>query len=223
MNANPTNAGALRHLSKDSSDSRGAEAEVSIQSKTDFDSFAPNEAKNSIGTTYDSIISMIKPDFVGAVTPNSVSIFGCARADDNDELESIITAAEPGGEVRLCPGKVEFNNEIELTKSITITCAGPKFSCIFDGNGLTRHFISESDSDLAFSGIAFINGQTLSGAGGSVKLTSISIYQNTILFDCCLFFDNRAYGSASYGVSRIRIAAVHVLYICCAHPTYNIT
>ena len=156
MNANPTNASALRHLSKDSLDSRDAEAEVRLHSKTDLDSFAPDEAKNSIGTTYDSIISMITPDFLGAVTPNSVTIFGCARADDNDELESLLDAAEPSGEVRLCPGKVEFNNEIDLTKSINITCSGPKFSCIFDGNGLTRHFISKSESDLASSGIAFI-------------------------------------------------------------------
>jgi len=203
MNANPTNAGALRHLSEDSLDSRDAEAEVSLHQKTDLNTFVPDEADNSIGTTYDSIISMIKPDFHGAVTPNSVSIFGCARSDDNDELERLIDAAGPGGEVRLCPGKVEFNNEIKLTKSITIACAGPKFSCIFDGNGVTRHLYSASSSAYAFSGIAFINGFSDGvnddGFGGSVNFDG----DESSLFDRCLFYNNRVKGSFGPGGGAI--------------------
>ena len=66
-----------------------------------------------------------------------------------------------GDEIYLCPGKVSFSDEIVLptSKSITIACAGPKGSCIFDGNAVTRHFRSDT-SGLTFNFVAliFING-----------------------------------------------------------------
>eukprot|EP00578_Thalassiosira_sp_NH16_P024811 CAMPEP_0181099396 /NCGR_PEP_ID=MMETSP1071-20121207/12638_1 /TAXON_ID=35127 /ORGANISM="Thalassiosira sp., Strain NH16" /LENGTH=372 /DNA_ID=CAMNT_0023182057 /DNA_START=232 /DNA_END=1350 /DNA_ORIENTATION=+ len=196
-NNKTANAGALPHLSEDSLDSRDAEAELSVHQKTDLNTFVPDEANNSIGTTYDSIISMIKPNILDEVLPNSASMLGCVRAKDSEELYRLIVAADPGGEVRLCPGKVEFNSPIELTKSITIACAGPKFSCIFDGNGANNHlYNSISGLAYAFSGIAFINGFSGEGScgyGGSVWFgASVSS-----LFDRCLFYNNRA--KFSYG------------------------
>mmetsp|Transcript_5010 Transcript_5010/g.12565 ORF Transcript_5010/g.12565 Transcript_5010/m.12565 type:complete len:375 (+) Transcript_5010:231-1355(+) len=198
-NNKTANAGALPHLSEDSLDSRDAEAELSVHQKTDLNTFVPDEANNSIGTTYDSIISMIKPNILDEVLPNSASMLGCVRAKDSEELYRLIVAADPGGEVRLCPGIVEFNEEIVLTDSITIACAGPKYSCMFDGNGVTRHLVSESSSAYAFSGIAFINGFSgLSGIGGSVQFGDIGTNAPTSLFDRCLFDGNRAISSSSF-------------------------
>eukprot|EP00578_Thalassiosira_sp_NH16_P026910 CAMPEP_0181100890 /NCGR_PEP_ID=MMETSP1071-20121207/13447_1 /TAXON_ID=35127 /ORGANISM="Thalassiosira sp., Strain NH16" /LENGTH=370 /DNA_ID=CAMNT_0023183675 /DNA_START=233 /DNA_END=1345 /DNA_ORIENTATION=- len=194
-NINTANAAALRQVAEDLSDSRDAGKEVSISSNNDINRSVPDESTS--GTTYEGIISMIKPE--GEVFPNSVSILGCVRAKDNAELESLIVAAGEGGEVRLCPGIVEFNEEIVLTDSITIACAGPKYSCMFDGNGVTRHLVSESSSAYAFSGIAFINGFSgLSGIGGSVQFGDIGTNAPTSLFDRCLFDGNRAISSSSF-------------------------
>ena len=206
-NINTVNAAALRHVPEDRSDSRDAGKEVSISSNNDINRSVPDESTN--GTTYEGIISMIKPATLGEVFPNSFSILGCVRAKDNVELQSLIDAADTGGEVRLCPGIVEFNDVIYLTASITITCAGPKYSCIFDGKGVTWHLVSESSSAYAFSGIAFVNG--LSYGSGDGYGGSVYFYGPTSLFDRCLFYNNGVFSSSSFAVSIIRIA-VHVFF-----------
>jgi len=199
-NNNTANAAALRRVTENSAESRDVEAEVSINSKNDIDRSVPNE---SIETALDGIISMIEPDVLDEVIPNSASILGCVRANNNAELESLITAAGEGGEVRLCPGIVDFNEQIMLTDSITIACAGPKYSCIFDGKGVTRHLSNtfDSSSAYAFSGIAFINGfwdesQMGFGAAGSVNFA-----RGSSLFDRCLFYNNRVVFSSGSGSS----------------------
>ena len=160
---------------------------------------------------------MIKPGALGAVFPsNSISILGlCVRAKDNAELQSLIAAAGESGEIRLCPGIVNFNEEITLTYSITIACAGPKFSCIFDGNGAKRHLSSASTSSsaYAFSGIAFINGFSDDGYGGSVNVSGVFEVGVSSLFDRCLFYNNRAFSSSSY--------VLYLLYISNSHYHLN--
>ena len=218
-NINTVNAAALRHVPEDRSDSRDAGKEVSISSNNDINRSVPDESTN--GTTYEGIISMIKPATLGEVFPNSFSILGCVRAKDNVELQSLIDAADTGGEVRLCPGIVEFNDVIYLTASITITCAGPKYSCIFDGKGVTWHLVSESSSAYAFSGIAFVNGLSYGsgdGYGGSVYFYGPT---STSLFDRCLFYNNGVFSSGAAAViapavSSIRIA-VHACFTFAVH------
>ena len=102
--------------------------------------------------------------------------------DDND-LRSLISS-NTGEEIGLCPGKVEFNSKIVLFSSITITCSGTKGSCIFDGNGTSRHFRSDT-SDVTYSiiGLAFINGfadDSSSGGplGGSLRSGNLSPFRS---------------------------------------------
>ena len=73
-------------MPENSAESRNVEAEVSISSKNDIDRSVADE---SIGPTYDGIISMIQPDVLDEVLPNSVSIPGCLCAKDNEELERL--------------------------------------------------------------------------------------------------------------------------------------
>ena len=91
---------------------------------------ASAESSNS-GDDATSIISMINPNhkkdvvqFLKSSSPHPVSMLGCAKANNDTELASLISGSDDGDTILLCPGKVTFNNEIELTKSITIKCAG---------------------------------------------------------------------------------------------------
>src|SRR6056300_1524470 len=81
-----------------------------------------------------SILSMIDPKDKKDVaqflqqssSPNPVSMLECVKANNNTELNTLISESDDGDEIRLCPGIVDFHNEIELPgdKSITISCAG---------------------------------------------------------------------------------------------------
>ena len=166
----------------------------------------------SISIIEDELSSLIEADyhddvlsFTQSLSPIHDSMHGsCVKANDDTELGMYINSS-PDGQVRLCPGIVNFYDEIELTTSITLSCAGPKGSCILDGNEATRHFFSNSaDLTFTFIGLVLINGlakdsSTSGPFGGSVFLVSGS----TIIIDGSLFYNNRATSSIGFPVSII--------------------
>ena len=163
-----------------------------------------------------SIISMIDPSdvedvvqFLKSSSPHLVSMLGCVKANNDTELASLISGSDDGDEIRLCPGIVNFFDEIVLEKSITISCAGsgPKDVCILDGHEATRHFRSSTDDDLtfAFIGLVLINGLvdnnnslTSQPRGGSLRLVG-----STNIIEGSLFYNNRATSSSENAVSII--------------------
>ena len=176
---------------------------------------ASAESSNS-GDDATSIISMIDPSdvkdvvqFLKSSSPHPVSMNGCVKASNDTELASLISDAQGvggDGQVSLCPGKVDFYNEIVLDKSITIICAGVGLdACILDGHGVTRHFRSSTGGlTLAFIGLVFFNGLTdddtanFGGNGGSVFLRG-----STNIIKGSLFYNNRATSSTGFVVSII--------------------
>ena len=177
---------------------------------------ASAESSNS-GDDATSIISMIDPSdvedvvqFLKSSSPHPVSMLGCVKANNDTELASLISGSDDGDEIRLCPGIVNFFDEIVLEKSITISCAGsgPKDVCILDGHGETRHFRrSSTDDDLtfAFIGLVLINGLvdnnnslTSQPRGGSLRLVG-----STNIIEGSLFYNNRATSSSENAVSII--------------------
>ena len=196
-NLNPTYAAVFRRTLAESSESR--------------DDIAASVVDNEI-------YSLIKPDSIVDFasfmesTPTHDSKHGsCVYAKDNAELSAIIGNASNGDTILLCPGRVTFNDEIVLIKSITIECDGPKASCVFDGKEKNRHLSSTAaDLTLVFVGIAFVNGfannaSSLAApfggaAGGSVLFVGGS---TSSIFNDCLFLNNRVTSSTSSAVSII--------------------
>ena len=190
----PTNA--------DGSPTRGMRAE----------SFLESVANNTTSIIKDELLSRIKADYHDDVlsftqsssSPTHDNMHGsCVHANDDTELAMYINSS-PDGQVRLCPGIVNFSDEIVLTTSITLSCAGPKGSCILDGKEATRHFFSETAGlTLSFIGLVLINGfvddsSTPGPAGGSLLLNG-----PTIIIDDCFFYNNRATSSSGSAVSII--------------------
>ena len=189
----PTNA--------DASPTRGLRAE----------SFLESMANNTTSIIKDELLSRIKADyhddvlsFTQSSSPTHDSIQGsCVHANDDTELGMHINSS-PDGQVRLCPGIVDFDDEIVLTTSITLSCAGPKGSCILDGKEATRHFFSfEKGVTYTFIGLVLINGladddSSLVPYGGSV----LFIF-STYIFNDCFFYNNRATSSSFDVVSTI--------------------
>ena len=189
----PTNA--------DASPTRGMRAE----------SFLESMANNTTSIIKDELLSRIKADyhddvlsFTQSSSPTHDSIQGsCVHANDDTELGMYINSS-PDGQVRLCPGIVDFYDEIVLTTSITLSCAGPKGSCILDGNEATRHFFSNTaDLTFTFIGLVLINGlakdsSTFGPLGGSVAL-----FGSTIIIDGSLFYNNRATSSSTFNAVSI--------------------
>ena len=131
----------------------------------------------------------------------------CIKANNDTELSTLISESDDGDEIRLCPGIVDFHNEIELTKSVTIICAGegPNGACILDGNEATRHFVSNfGGKTFAFIVIVFINGfaNESSGIGGPFG-GSLNLFGSTIILTGCVFKNNRATSSSGNIVSII--------------------
>ena len=166
----------------------------------------------------DEISSRIEADFLDDVvsftqsssSPTHDSIHGCVKAKDDVDLSVYISNAQDvggDGQVRLCPGTIHFYDEIELDDSITLSCSGPRGSCILDGHEATRHFISDTDGiTLSFIGLVLINGLTdddtanFGGVGGSLLLVG-----STNIIDGSLFYNNRASSSRGSAVSIIFI------------------
>ena len=173
-----------------------------------------------------SILSMIAPEDKKDVVkflkqsspPNLGSMLECVKANNDTELSTLISESDDGDEIRLCPGIVDFHNEIVLTKSVTIICAGegPNGACILDGNEDTRHFRGNTNAvglgfglgfgkTLVFIGITFINGfvdddpTNFSGPFGG----SLNLFASTIILTGCLFYNNRATFSSGSAVSII--------------------
>ena len=191
----PTNA--------DASPTRGLRAESFLESMVNnTTSIIKDELSSLIEDTYlDDVLS-----FTQSLSPTHDSMEGCVKAKDDLELSVYISNAQNigDGQVRLCPGTIHFRNEIVLTTSITLSCAGPKGSCILDGKEATRHFFSETAGlTLSFIGLVLINGladdsSTPGPAGGSLLL-----YGPTIIIDDCFFYNNRATSSSGSAVSII--------------------
>ena len=198
-NLNPTYAAVFRRTLAESSESR--------------DDIAASVVDNEI-------YSLIKPDSVVDFasfmesTPTHDSKHGsCVYAKDNAELSAIIGNASNGDTILLCPGRVTFNDEIVLIKSITIECDGPKASCVFDGKEKNRYLSSTSAVlILVFVGIAFVIGFIdedndsgtfdSSALGGSVLLDPPrsgggGSGGSTIIFSDSLFYNNRALAKSS--------------------------
>ena len=166
---------------------------------------------NTTSIIKDELLSRIKADyhddvlsFTQSSSPTHDSIHGsCVHANDDTELGMYINSS-PDGQVRLCPGIVNFSDEIVLTTSITLSCAGPKGSCILDGKEATRHFVSVTGGvTFTFIGLVLINGladddSSLAPYGGSV-LFAFSTY----IFNDCFFHNNRATSSSFDAVSTI--------------------
>ena len=139
--------------------------------------------------------------------PTHDSMHGCVQAKDDMDLRILIANASEGNTILLCPGKVTFSNEIELTKSITISCAGPTGSCIFDGNEATRHFASIliDGKTFAFIDLTFINGlaNDNSVGGGAEGGSLLLAFGSTTILTGCVFYNNRATFSSGNAVSII--------------------
>ena len=180
MHANPTNAAALRHIMIE---------ESSTESRDD-----------TTNDVLDNVISLMESSSSMTFSPKD-----CDHVTTSAELSALIIS-NAGGEVRLCPGKVNFSSQIELASSpggIIISCVGPDGSCILDGNGITRHFFSDSEDIYAFSGLSFVNGfandsSTNGQNGGSIRFSQ----GPTSTFDRCLFYNNRANSSSDLVVSN---------------------
>ena len=175
-----------------------AAAPPSLNRRVESSNSGDDASAESLGSGDDapSVISMIKPiDDKKAVVAflkslshtNHDSMDGCVKANNNTDLAILINESVDGDEIHLCPGIVSFSNQIQLSlsKSITISCAGPKAAlCIFDGNEDTRHFFITGSGGftLAFVGLVFIDGladdSTIGpGNGGSVFLSGITSIQ----------------------------------------------
>ena len=224
MNLNPTNAWGWGNILNKHADSSESKDEASTTTTSligamydKIDEFVPDEAKSLIGETYDSLYSMIDDDvlddvvlFTQSSSPTHDSMHGsCVKANNNVDLGIYINSS-PDGQVRLCPGTIDFHNEIVLPdKSITLSCTGPRGSCILDGHEETRHFFSDDEGlTFAFIGLALINGFVDDSSndparGGSVRLNNGS----TGIFDGILFYNNRAISSTdsvlNFAVSTI--------------------
>lgn len=198
LHANPTNAAALRHMIEESS----------TESRND-----------STNAVLDTVVSLMESSSSMSISPKD-----CDHATTSAELDALISS-NAGGEVRLCPGKVDFSSQIELglgtlcspsgaCSDIIISCAGPDGSCILDGNGITRHFFSDGSAvSYAFSGLSFVNGfandsSTNGQNGGSIRFSA----GPTSTFDRCLFYNNRANSSSDLVVSIIRMLPIYCSY-----------
>ena len=139
--------------------------------------------------------------------PTHDSMHGsCVEANDDMELRVRINNANDGDTILLCPGKVTFNNEIELTKSITISCAGPMGmgACILNGNESTRHFFSDvGGKTFAFIDLTFINGLADDGSNDGSGGGSLRLFGSTNILTGCVFKNNRATSSSGNFVSII--------------------
>lgn len=193
LHANPTNAAALRHMIEESS----------TESRND-----------STNAVLDTVVSLMESSSSMSISPKD-----CDHATTSAELDALISS-NAGGEVRLCPGKVDFSSEIELacgSGGIIISCAGPDGSCILDGSGITRHFFSDSSAvSYVFSGLSFVNGfandsSTNGQNGGSIRFSA----GPTSTFDRCLFYNNRANSSSDLVVSIIRMLPIYCSYPVC--------
>ena len=194
-----------------------AAAPLSLNRRAESSNSGDDASAESLGSGDDapSVISMIKPiDDKKAVVAFLKSLShtdqdGCVKANNNTDLATLINESVDGDEIRLCPGIVDFSSQIELSmsKSITIICAGPKGSCIFDGHEDTRHFVvTGSGFTLAFVGLVFINALADISTfgrdfGGSLNLSGI-----TSILNDCVFYNNRVVSastpvSISYGYS----------------------
>ena len=216
-NANPNAAAAARGIRAESSDSRD------------------DSSASIINSNGNEIYSMVEHDFMADVvqftlspspTHDSMMHGSCVYAKDESDLMYFINSSKDG-QVLLCPGKVTFRNEIVLTKSITIECAGPKASCIFDGKENNRHIFSETDRlTFVLVGLSFLNGfaddASMSGpqinrangaAGGSLNLAG---ERSTVIIDSCLFYNNLVRSSNFFAVSIIMNS--HVKLCLCACP-----
>ena len=161
-----------------------------------------------------SILSMIAPKdkkdvaqfLKESLSPNPVSMIGCVKANNDTELSTLINESGDGDEIRLCPGIVDFHNEIVLPdddKSLTISCAGegPNGACILNGNEVTRHFRNTAAGlTLAFIGIVFINGfafaDDVSSDGGPFG-GSLFLLGSTIILTGCVFYNNHVSSSGT--------------------------
>ena len=191
----PTNA--------DASPTRGMRAE----------SFLESVANNTTSIIKDELLSRIKADYHDDVlsftqsssSPTHDNMHGsCVHANDDTELGMYINSS-PDGQVRLCPGIVNFSDEIVLTTSITLSCAGPTGTCILDGHGETRHFFSDTGGlTLTFISLVLING--LAGNGSSLAPFggSVLFVLSTSIFNDCFFYNNRVI--SSFAVSTIIIS-----------------
>ena len=133
-------------------------------------------------------------------------MLGCAKANNDTELASLISDAQGvggDGQVSLCPGIVDFFNEIVLTKSITIICAGLGLdACILDGHEETRHFRSSPGGiTLAFIGLVFFNGLADDSSTSGLFGGSLRLIGSTNIIDGSLFYNNRAISSSGNAVS----------------------
>ena len=189
----PTNA--------DASPTRGLRAE----------SFLESMVNNTTSIIKDELLSRIKADyhddvlsFTQSSSPTHDSMHGsCVHANDDTELGMYINSS-PDGQVRLCPGIVNFSDDIVLTTSITLSCAGPKGSCILDGNEATRHFFSDTAGlTLSFIGLVFINGLADDDDSDGPFGGSLDFFRSTIIINGSLFYNNRATSSTGLVVSII--------------------
>jgi len=185
MHANPTNAAALRHMIEESS--------------------TGDDTTNDV---LDNVISLMESSSSMSFSPKD-----CDHVTTSDELRTLISS-NAGGEVRLCPGKVDFSSEIMLSccpLNRIISCAGPDGSCILDGNGITRHFFSNNGpgASYTFSGLSFVNGFANDISPNGQNGGSIRFSQGpTSIFNRCLFYNNRANSSSDFVVSIIRMLLI---------------
>ena len=198
---NPTNAASTRGMRAESPESLDVPAVANV-----------NDEISSLVADV-SFLDM----FTQSSAPTHDSIDGCVKAKDSMEL-SIYIGSSQDGQVSLCPGTIHFYNEIELDESIAISCAGPNGSCILDGNGSTRHFVSDkSGITLSFIDLVLINGLANDGStspttsnndraqGGSVFLS-----QSINIFKRCLFNNNHSRSEINSAVSIISYMNIHV-------------
>jgi len=183
------------------------------QSSNSGDVASAESSNSDSGDDATSIISMIDPSdvkdvvqFLKSSSHHPASMIGCAKANNDTELASLISESDDGDKIRLCPGKVDFYDEIVLDKSITIICAGSGLdACILDGNEATRHSRSNTAGlTLSFLGLVFFNGVTDDssndpGFGGSLDFFGSG---STIIIDGSLFYNNHV-TSSSFGVVSI--------------------
>jgi len=217
MNLNPTNAWGWGNILNKHADSSESKDEASTTTTSligamydKIDELVPDEAKSLIGETYDYLNSMIDDDvlddfvsFTQSLSPTHDSIQGsCVKANNNVDLGIYINSS-PDGQVRLCPSIVDFYDEIVLTTSITLSCAGPKGTCILDGNGETRHFVSTTaDITLSFLGLSLINGFVDDDSSFNPRFGgSLYLFGSTNIIDGSLFYNNRAISSTDSVVS----------------------
>ena len=189
----------------DGDDSMRAESLEKLESmvnNTTSISIIEDELSPLIEDTYlDDVLS-----FTQSLSPTHDSMEGCVKAKDDLELSVYISNAQNigDGQVRLCPGTIHFRNEIVLTTSITLSCAGPKGSCILDGKEATRHFVSVTDGvTFTFLGLVLINGFADNGSSLAPSGGSVLFVFSTSIFSDCFFYNNRAISSTAPGAVSI--------------------